>query len=77
MEAVTGTLRDLQQQWELEQQELGAALGAAEAVREQLEGLLQQEREQGQQIAEQLRNEVSSLANSGTHGSCLPRGAGP
>ncbi len=66
MEAVSGTLADMQQQWELERQELGAELSTADTTRMQLEGLLQQEREEGRHAAERHRSEVSGLLEDGS-----------
>lgn len=51
VEAVSSTMLDLQQQWELERAEAVQAAAEAAAVRGQLEALLQQEREEGRQLA--------------------------
>ena len=51
VEAVSGSMLDVQQQWELEKAEMAAALEAAEAVHAQLGQLLERERQDNRGMA--------------------------
>jgi hypothetical protein len=51
VEAVSGSMLDIQQQWELEKAETAAAQQAAAAVNEQLQELLDRERQEGRGLA--------------------------
>jgi SWI/SNF-related matrix-associated actin-dependent regulator 1 of chromatin subfamily A len=61
VEAVSGSMLDLQQGWEEERAELAAALEAAEAANEQLGGLLERERRDARSAAGEAAAAAAAL----------------